>query len=300
MEKKRFRDFNMDNEFKNEIDLGKMLFMNNSDLGFSGIYEKYDPLYVNAAMSSIFSYMERNIEKLIKGNDGLQFTTGKSKAEKENINEFIEQAVYAGRNILLGDSINIPSYFYEQFGFGDIPVSKNMVAECIIDIYPRAVIEASVYLVNNNIVKVNDQFSNEESNKVVAVAATASALLSSHLSEVYFEHCVKFFDKDYIKDPKANEDVEFNDMKSIIDGASKLICDTGVVDGKCQPIISLFKVLSRKSMLNHDNSDEKIWYLARDIEANISMDSIGNKFDNLVNMHFAKNKDLSNEGNFDM
>lgn len=300
MIKKRFHDFNMDKEFKGEIDTGKMLFINNDGLGLNSIYEKYDPFYINAAMSSIFGYMERNIEKAIRGNDGLKFTTGKSKGEKENINDFIEQAIYNGRNILLSNSINIPSYFYEQFNFSGIPVSKSMVAECIIDIYPRAVIEASVYLVNNNMIRVNDQFSNEESNKVVAVAATASALLSSHLSEVYFEHCVKFFDKDYIKDPKTDEDVEFNDMKSVIDGASKLICDVGVVDGKCQPIISLFKVLSKRSMLTHESPEEKIWYLARDIETNISMDSIGNKFDNFVNMYFTKNKDLSDESNLNV
>lgn len=293
MEKKMFRDFNMDNEFKNEIDGGKMLFMNNDDLGLSGIYDKYDPLYINASLTSIFSYMEKNIERSIKGNDGLQFTTGKSKGDQENINEFIEQAVYQGRNMLLGREITIPNTFYEQFDFNSVPISKSKVAECIIDIYPRAVIEASVYLVNNNLIKVKDQNQKEESNKIVAVAATAAALLSSHLSEDYFNHCVKFFDKNYIQDPKVSEDVEYNNMKSIVDGASKIICDTGVVDGKCQPIISLFKVLSKTAMLNKDSSEENIWYLARDIEANTSMESLEKKFDSFVDIAFKKNKELS-------
>lgn len=293
MERKRFRDFNMDNDFKGEIDSGKMLFMNNDGLGLNGIYEKYDPLYINSAISSIFSYMEKNIERSIKGNNGLQFTTENSKGGKENINEFIDQAIYQGRNMLANDEITIPSSFYEQFGFSGVPVSKNMVAECIIDIYPRAVIEASVYLVNNNLIKVNDQFNNEEQNKVVAVAATASALLSSHLSEGYFNHCVKFFDKPYIKEPTAIEDIEFNDMKSVVDGASKLICDIGVIDGKCQPMISLFKAISKTSMLNHDSAEEKLWYLARDIEANTSMESLEKKFDSLVELAFKKNKNLS-------
>lgn len=293
MEKKRFRDFNMDNDFNGEIDSGKMLFMNNDGLGLNGIYDKYDPLYINAAMSSLFSHMERNIERSIKGNDGLQFTVGSSKGGKENINEFIDQAIYQGRNILLNNEITIPNSFYEQFGFSDVPISKSIVAECIIDIYPRAVVEASVYLINNKLITINDQFGNEEKNKVVAVAATASALFSSHLSEEYFNHCVKFFDKPYVREPIATEDIEFNNMKSVIDGASKLICDTGVVDGKCQPIISLFKVLSKTSMLNHDNAEERVWYLARDIEANASMESLEKKFDSLVDIAFKKNKELS-------